>query len=140
MSRWYDKPLLFAINDNGTAGFMGEHSMMDGTSTQRLNDYVNEVIFNNKLDFSKASVRSHLPEPTTIGFHVSKEVQDEIERAQKDFEKVIMAHDLGIQAYQGYGRALIKALKCSHTHMFKWLYSWLTSRCIAKTDLRMSQS
>ncbi len=30
-NRWYDKPLQFIVNDNGTSGFMGEHSMMDGT-------------------------------------------------------------------------------------------------------------
>ncbi|KAI5307321.1 hypothetical protein KEM56_007586 [Ascosphaera pollenicola] len=50
-NRWFDKPLQFIVNDNGTAGFMGEHSMMDGTPTQRINDYVNAMIFGNKLDF-----------------------------------------------------------------------------------------
>ena len=38
-NRWYDKPLQFIVNDNGTSGFIGEHSMMDGTPTHRLNDY-----------------------------------------------------------------------------------------------------
>jgi carnitine O-acetyltransferase len=112
-NRWYDKPLQFIINDNGTSGFLGEHSMMDATSTHRLNNYVNEVIFNNKLDFSDPSVRSHLLDPTVIKFHVTKEVQAEIERAKKDFTKVISAHELQVQAYQGYGKGLIKKLKCS---------------------------
>ena len=112
-NRWYDKPLQFIINDNGTAGFMGEHSMMDGTPTQRLNDYVNDVIFNNKLDFSDPSVRSSLPDPTVVKFHVNKEVQAEIERATKDFTEVIGAHELRVQAYQGYGKGLIKKFKCS---------------------------
>jgi len=112
-NRWNDKPLQFIINDNGTAGFMGEHSMMDGTPTQRLNDYVNDVIFNNKLDFSDPSVRSSLPDPTVIKFHVNKEVQAEIERATKDFTEVIGAHELRVQAYQGYGKGLIKKFKCS---------------------------
>jgi carnitine O-acetyltransferase len=112
-NRWFDKPLQFIVNDNGTAGFMGEHSMMDGTPTHRLNDYVNEVIFNNKLDFSDPSVRSNLPEPTPIKFHVNKEVQAEIERASKDFTEVISAHELRVQAYQAYGKGLIKKFKCS---------------------------
>lgn len=112
-NRWNDKPLQFIINDNGTAGFMGEHSMMDGTPTQRLNDYVNDVIFNNKLDFSDPSVRSSLPDPTVIKFHINKEVQAEIERATKDFTEVIGAHELRVQAYQGYGKGLIKKFKCS---------------------------
>jgi len=112
-NRWFDKPLQFIINDNGTAGFTGEHSMMDGTPTQRLNDYVCDQIFNNKLDFSDPSIRSNLPEPTPIKFHVTKEVQAEIDRATKDFAEVIGAHELRVQAYQGYGKGLIKKFKCS---------------------------
>ncbi|KAL4989982.1 acyltransferase ChoActase/COT/CPT [Aspergillus falconensis] len=112
-NRWYDKPCQFIINDNGSSGFMGEHSMMDGTSTHRLNEYINDAIFNNKLDFSDSSVRSNIPDPTVIEFHVNKEVLADIERAQKDFREVIRAHDLEVQAYQGYGKGLIKKLGCS---------------------------
>jgi carnitine O-acetyltransferase len=112
-NRWFDKPLQFVINDNGTAGFMGEHSMMDGTPTHRLSDYVNDVIVNNKLDFFEPSIRSNLPEPTPVKFHINKEVQAEIERATKDFNEVIGAHELCVQAYQGYGKGLIKKFKCS---------------------------
>ncbi|KAK8128204.1 carnitine O-acetyltransferase [Apiospora sp. TS-2023a] len=112
-NRWYDKPLQFIVNDNGTSGFMGEHSMMDGTPTHRLNDYVNDVIFNNKLDFSNPSVRSNLPEPAAVNFEITKDVQAEIERAEKDFNTVIGSHELAVQAYQGYGKGLIKKFKCS---------------------------
>lgn len=112
-NRWFDKPLQFIINDNGTSGFMGEHSMMDGTPTHRLNDYVNEVIFGNKLDFSDPSVRSNLADPAVVKFQVNKEVQAEIEKATKDFTEVIGAHELRVQAYQGYGKGLIKKFKCS---------------------------
>lgn len=112
-NRWYDKPLQFIINDNGTSGFMGEHSMMDGTPTHRLNDFVGDMIFNNKLDFSDPSVRAELPEPSVINFHISKEVEQEIQRATKDFARVIGEHELRVQAYQGYGKGMIKKFKCS---------------------------
>jgi carnitine O-acetyltransferase len=112
-NRWYDKPLQFIINDNGTSGFMGEHSMMDGTPTHRLNDYVNDLIFNNKIDLSDPSIRSNLPDPTPLKFVVTKEVQTEIDRAVQDFNSVISQHQLAVQAYQGYGKGLIKKFKCS---------------------------
>ncbi|ORY65498.1 carnitine O-acetyltransferase [Pseudomassariella vexata] len=112
-NRWYDKPLQFIVNDNGTSGFMGEHSMMDGTPTHRLNDYVNDQIFNNKLDFSNPSKRSNLPDPVAVDFEITKEVQSEIDRAVKDFNDVIGQHELAVQAYQGYGKGLIKKFKCS---------------------------
>lgn len=112
-NRWYDKPLQFIINDNGTSGFMGEHSMMDGTPTHRLNDYVCDVITNNKIDFGSPDVRSHIPEPSLVRFNVTKEVQNEIDRAVSDFNAVIGQHELAVQAYQGYGKGLIKKFKCS---------------------------
>ncbi|OTA69567.1 acyltransferase ChoActase/COT/CPT [Hypoxylon sp. EC38] len=112
-NRWFDKPLQFIVNDNGTSGFIGEHSMMDGTPTHRLNDYVNDAIFHNKLDFSDPSVRSNLPEPVAIKFEVTKEVQGEIDRAVKDFNEVIGQHQLAVQAYQAYGKGLIKKFKFS---------------------------
>ncbi|KAI5466542.1 acyltransferase ChoActase/COT/CPT [Mariannaea sp. PMI_226] len=112
-NRWYDKPLQFIVNDNGTSGFMGEHSMMDGTPTHRLNDYVNDLIFGNKLDFSDPSFRPNLPEPQLVKFEISQDVQVEIDRATKDFNDIISKHELAVQAYQGYGKGLIKKFKCS---------------------------
>ncbi|RDA86631.1 hypothetical protein CP533_6874 [Ophiocordyceps camponoti-saundersi (nom. inval.)] len=112
-NRWFDKPLQFIINDNGTSGFMGEHSMMDGTPTHRLNDFVNHVILGNKIDLSNPSTRSTLPEPQLLQFEITHDVQTEIDRAAKDFRQVIDQHELAVQAYQGYGKALIKQFKCS---------------------------
>jgi carnitine O-acetyltransferase len=112
-NRWFDKPLQFIVNENGTSGFMGEHSMMDGTPTHRLNDYANMLIFTNKLDFANPSVRSNLPEPLPIKFVINEDVKNEVQRAAIDFENVIGLHDLKVQAYQGYGKGLIKKFRCS---------------------------
>ncbi|GJC93892.1 choline/Carnitine O-acyltransferase [Colletotrichum higginsianum] len=105
--------LTFIVNDNATSGFMGEHSMMDGTPTHRLNDFINDLIFNNKIDLSDPSIRSNLPDPQIVKFEITKEVQAEIDRARKDFHDVISQHELAVQAYQGYGKGLIKKFKCS---------------------------
>jgi len=112
-NRFFDKPLQFIINNNGTSGFMGEHSMMDGTPTHRLNDYVNEVIFANKLDFDATEIRSNLPEPQVIRFKVDKQVDEDLLAAQRHFDGQIGQHELRVQAYQGYGKGLIKKFKCS---------------------------
>ena len=112
-NRWYDKPLQFIINDNGTAGFMGEHSMMDGTPTHRLCDTVNALIVHNKLDFDNPSVRSSLAPPTSVRFNTDPTFSEDISSAQAQFQKVIGSHDLRVQAYQGYGKGLIKKFKCS---------------------------
>ena len=112
-NRWYDKPCQFIINDNGTAGFIGEHSMMDGTPTHRLCDTINALIFGERLDFGNPSVRSNLPEPSALRFEVNSQVRNDIATAQKLFQEVIDQHELKVQAYQGYGKGLIKKFKCS---------------------------
>ncbi len=43
-----------------------------------------------------------------LRFEITKEVQAEIDRATKDFHDVIGLHELAVQAYQGYGKGLIK--------------------------------
>ncbi|KAF8457579.1 carnitine O-acetyltransferase precursor [Kalaharituber pfeilii] len=113
VNRFYDKPLHFIINENGTAGFLGEHSMMDGTPTHRLNDHINELLFKNLVDHGSASVRSNLPEPVLVTFVVTPEVGKEIERARRDFKEVIGKHELKVQRYLGYGKELMKKFKCS---------------------------
>ncbi|KAJ5974567.1 hypothetical protein N7481_011777 [Penicillium waksmanii] len=112
-NRWFDKPLQFIVNDNGTAGFMGEHSMMDGTPTHRLNDHVNNLIFNKKIDLSAKSVRAELPDPKAIRFHLNDESNEAIDIAAQYHRKQIASHELVVQAYQGYGKGLIKKFKCS---------------------------
>jgi carnitine O-acetyltransferase len=112
-NRWYDKPLQFIINDNGTSGFMGEHSMMDGTPTHRLNDYANQQIFTNALPFDDPNIRSDLPNPKPLRFEINAELQKDIADAQTHFSGQIGAHELRVQAYQGYGKGLIKKFKCS---------------------------
>ena len=112
-NRWFDKPLQFIINDNGTAGFMGEHSMMDGSPTSRLNDHLNNLIFNNKIDLSAKPVRSSLSDPRPIPFTVNDTVQKSVAAAAQEHQQQIGSHELVVQAYQGYGKGLIKKFKCS---------------------------
>lgn len=112
-NRWFDKPLQFIVNDNGTAGFMGEHSMMDGTPTHRLNDHVNNLIFNKRIDLSAKSVRSELPDPKPVKFHLTEETNEAIDFAAQYHRKQIASHELVVQAYQGYGKGLIKKFKSS---------------------------
>lgn len=112
-NRWYDKPLQFIVNDNGTSGFMGEHSMMDGTPTHRLNDYVNDVIFGAKLDLSGPAVRPGLPDPEPLPLDVTPDVAAAIDIARAHFARLVAQHELAVQAFQGYGKGLIKRLSCS---------------------------
>ncbi|OLL23497.1 Carnitine O-acetyltransferase, mitochondrial [Neolecta irregularis DAH-3] len=110
-NRFYDKPLQFIIFENGVSGFLGEHSMMDGTPTHRLNDYVCDVLFNNKVDHG--SINRSLPPPKELKFTVTPQVSASIDQAKQNFKTLISEQDLRVQQYQGYGKAFIKKAKCS---------------------------
>ena len=85
--------------------------MMDGTPTHRLNDYVNDVIFNNKVDHGNTN-RS-LADPTEITFKVNNDVAKDINSSVESFKNVIGEHELTVFAYKGYGKGLIKKFKAS---------------------------
>lgn len=112
-NRWFDKPLQFIVNDNGTSGFMGEHSMMDGTPTHRLNHYVNQQIFTEKINLTDQQIRSDLPEPVALNFHINRDVNEAIDRALVSFKSLISQHNLKVLVLHGYGTEMIKQLKCS---------------------------
>ncbi|KAJ1674076.1 Carnitine O-acetyltransferase mitochondrial, partial [Spiromyces aspiralis] len=105
-NRFFDKPCQFIVFENGKAGFMGEHSMMDGTPTCRLSDYVAGQTIENKVDLGTSSASSPvaLPEPRALRFVGNTEVIQAIRDASTRFRGQIEAHDLKVLAYEGYGK------------------------------------
>lgn len=112
-NRWFDKPCQFIVNDNGTSGFNGEHSMMDGTPTHRLNDDIMDWIFNEKLDFDDPEIRSDIPDPQPIKFQLNGENMADIALATTHHVGIISQQELRVEAYQGYGKELMKKFKAS---------------------------
>ena len=112
-NRWYDKPGQFIIFENGRSGFMGEHSMMDGTPTHRLNHYVCDVLARDKLDHGSPQPQSNLPAPEEIKFTITTPVRSAITKAESNFDALIAKYNLRILYYQSYGAESIKTFKSS---------------------------
>ena len=112
-NRWYDKPCQFIIFENGRSGFMGEHSMMDGTPTHRLNHYVCDILARNKLDHGSPIPSAKLTQPEEIKFHIDSNVLSAVAKSEKRFTDLIAAYDLRVMYYQGYGADTIKTFKSS---------------------------
>ncbi|KAI8075381.1 acyltransferase ChoActase/COT/CPT [Gilbertella persicaria] len=111
-NRFYDKPLQFIVFENGKAGFIGEHSCMDGTATCRLNEYVCDGLAKNRIQHGSDQVRS-LPQPEEITFVLNKEIENAIQSAEQDFDELIAKHEMTVLAYNAFGKNLIKKFKCS---------------------------
>ncbi|CAO3616295.1 unnamed protein product [Cunninghamella echinulata] len=112
-NRFFDKPLQFIVFENGKAGFIGEHSCMDGTATCRLNEYVCEGLRHKTIDHGSEQVRGNLPQPTELKFHLNDQVKQTIKTAETNFDNLIAKNEMTVLAYQGYGKNLIKKFKCS---------------------------
>lgn len=113
-NRFYDKPCQFIVCDNKVSGFMGEHSMMDGTPTCTMNDYVCDVLVNNKVDHgSSASSSRDLAPPQELEFAINDTLIADIEAAKKAFTEVIALHELDVNAYKNYGKEQVKQFKAS---------------------------
>ncbi|KAJ7804567.1 carnitine acetyl transferase [Mycena olivaceomarginata] len=105
-NRWVDKPAQFIVFENGVAGFMGEHSIMDGTPTVRLCDDVLNLITSPSFDVGDAPASPQPAQPTPLDWQLSPATGQE----------------LGFHATR-YGKAAIKAFGVSPD-------SWRTARLL----------
>ncbi|KAI0791957.1 carnitine acetyl transferase [Abortiporus biennis] len=106
-NRWADKPVNFIVFENGKAGILGEHSVMDGTPTVTLCDNVLDIIADPKFDQGKPQegVTASLPVP--LDFKVSDATKEAIAKAEKAALELIETQDLNVVQTK-YGKAAIK--------------------------------
>ena len=112
-NRFFDKSLQFIVFDNGKAGFLGEHSMMDATPTHRMCEYILEKLDKNELDLGPDQVSSALATPTKLSFNLSPPILEAIPKAEAAFDALIRTQDLRAVVCHQYGKKLIKKLGVS---------------------------
>ncbi|KAJ2347470.1 Carnitine O-acetyltransferase mitochondrial [Coemansia sp. RSA 2618] len=109
-NRWFDKPCQFVVTDSVRAGFCGEHSMIDGTPTLRL------------VEFVIARALAHAPEPARPGFcpefselrfHTPPAVARAVRQAQERFDANVNEQHLRVLNFAAFGKEEIKRLGCS---------------------------
>lgn len=98
--------MQFIVFDNGKAGIMGEHSVMDGTPTVNLCDVVLDKIADPKWDQGEG-IHDRLKAPEALDFNVSEKTQQAIEVAEKAAVELIESQAMGIVQTK-YGKAAIK--------------------------------
>ncbi len=114
-NRWMDKPCQFVVLPDGKAGFVGEHSVMDGTPTATMCDRVLDIIASKDFATSANSplysaTAGALPEP--LDWKVSAETQRAIDAATEAAVALITSQTLNV-VRTPYGKAAVKSFGVS---------------------------
>jgi carnitine O-acetyltransferase len=110
-NRWVDKPLQFIVFDNGYAGLMGEHSVMDGTPTARMCNNVLDMLYDPAFDHGKPSGEP-IPSPQPLDWEISPEITQAITNADHAARELVEGQELGFHI-TAYGKSAIKAFGVS---------------------------
>ncbi|GAA5866276.1 hypothetical protein JCM8547_007226 [Rhodosporidiobolus lusitaniae] len=106
-NRFWDKPLQWVVFANGEAGFIGEHSCMDGTPTARLNDLLTKRLLSGTPPSYESSF-SAAPSPKPLPFELDSTSLSHIADAETEFAEHIKPYDVHYTSYMRYGKDGIK--------------------------------
>ncbi|EDO14510.1 hypothetical protein Kpol_286p3 [Vanderwaltozyma polyspora DSM 70294] len=117
-NRFFDKPLQFFVTANGSSGFLGEHSKMDGTPNLFLNNYMcQEMLKLNPNEFVAEVLNNEtsveVAKPEKLEFLITPEINQTIKTATTVFTNLMKEHDVKVWHYNKYGKNLIKKHKMS---------------------------
>jgi carnitine O-acetyltransferase len=116
-NRWFDKSIEIMVTNNGKAGLIAEHSMMDGMPVINFANYITGVTYaqakrksmHQQDQYRPISVPPVLDVFADALTSIDQELLGRIEaQAWKAFHKLISDHVLHVQSFQGYGSSFIK--------------------------------
>lgn len=114
-NRWFDKSIQIMVANNGKAGLIAEHSMMDGMPVINFSDYITKMTYTQ----ARRQSMSYQSSPTMVEDIFGQAllqiadvaVLGRLEsRAWIAFQELITNHVLNAQSFQGYGSSFIKKM------------------------------
>lgn len=117
-NRFFDKCVQLVVFENGKAGLLGEHSMLDGMPMARYTDHLLSRLHHGQTDLgprgqTTAQLERALPPPTQLTFRFTAQTLRNIAEAEKVFDQTVADHEVFVQAFYGYGARAIKGFRCS---------------------------
>lgn len=109
-NRWFDKPVQIFVAKNGSSGFLGEHSKMDGTPTLRMNDWIVQRAAKMKLTEFLSDIGPAFEE---LKFEADPAIKESVTKELAVFDKTVNSLDIKTWQYFGLGKDSIKAFKVS---------------------------
>ncbi|TPX36005.1 hypothetical protein SmJEL517_g01797 [Synchytrium microbalum] len=112
-NRWNDVTCQYLIYENGKAGFVGEHSMIDGTSTGRMVEFIIDSLDKGKINYGPPEISSSLPLPTKLGWELNESLLFHIKSAEWAFEDLNAREDMKVLGFHEFGKQQIKKFNVS---------------------------
>ncbi|CAM9778051.1 unnamed protein product, partial [Sphacelaria rigidula] len=114
-NRHFDKTVQIVVFENGKAGIVGEHSMMDGMPTHRLADFLMTKTMGVSHSGEEDAMPLAVTPPRPLDFALSSASLRNIAVAEAAFDSLVDAHEasLNVLSYDGYGADVIKTFKMS---------------------------
>lgn len=110
-NRWFDKSIQIICTENGKAGLLGEHSMMDGMPMVALADHICKTSYSDAASRSSPAKGNNdvrdIFSSVNASIHNSS-IENLIRQAQTVFANWTGKHELHVQSFQGYGSSFIK--------------------------------
>jgi carnitine O-acetyltransferase len=89
---------------SSSSGFNGEHSLLDGTPTLRMNEFILSALAKNKIDLEPSSSQGERSaEPVELKWELDDKAKKDVEEARKVHGETMGNHKLEALHYTGYG-------------------------------------
>lgn len=110
LNRWYDKPVQFVVNGNGHSGYVGEHSAVDGGSSLRLNDYVQNFI-REEVSKPTRTLMDDYVQITPLQFPTTNELSILITKASSQMRDTIGDEEIVASTFDQFGDDALSSRK-----------------------------
>eukprot|EP00520_Triparma_pacifica_P001263 CAMPEP_0118647398 /NCGR_PEP_ID=MMETSP0785-20121206/8583_1 /TAXON_ID=91992 /ORGANISM="Bolidomonas pacifica, Strain CCMP 1866" /LENGTH=537 /DNA_ID=CAMNT_0006539485 /DNA_START=242 /DNA_END=1853 /DNA_ORIENTATION=- len=141
-NRWFDKPVEIIVTDNGKAGLLGEHSMMDGMPMVRFADCLvrnkyKDTMMQAPLDVTyieelRGGVRDVF-EDVGDGKFDCQEVAEMVAVGTNAFNKLVGDQELTANTFRGFGSREMKRAKMSPDAFVQVVIQLATTRLFGKS-------
>ncbi|KAL6849207.1 putative secondary metabolism biosynthetic enzyme [Amphichorda felina] len=122
-NRWHDKSLQFIVSKNGYSATLGEHTMMDAMTLNRLNDDIAAAIekgFDAGAKSQDASTAATLV-PTYLPLQLDAKLEAHIDIVRPQYARFVQNSEHGHYLFEGYGSRFLRAQKMSPNSVFQMI-------------------
>ena len=114
-NRWNDKPLQFAVCENGVSAYVCEHALVDGTTLRKLSNPIKQAI----KQYEPTADLVHGPQSTTVArleeytFTSNADIDKQIERVEQRFHSSICKTEYVHFSCSSFGGSFLKLHNCA---------------------------